>query len=60
MRKYVNDSMIVFIFMTDGEDRLPISQINQIKQLRASSKNKIHYCGIEFQNKSNVMQEINR
>jgi hypothetical protein len=41
MAKYVGGSSIKYVFMTDGGDSYPSSQVTQIKALKASYPSKI-------------------
>lgn len=46
MTKYIGGAKIKLIFMTDGGDSYPSSQISQIKQLKNLHPKKIEYYGI--------------
>ena len=46
--KYIQQSTISFIFMTDGGALYPTNGIQTIKRLQSSNPNKLFYYGIEF------------
>lgn len=60
MCKYIVNSKIKFIFMTDGGCSYPDTQIQKIKQLKIGYPNKIEYYGIEFQCSGDVMNQISQ
>jgi len=44
--KYIDKSIIVFIFMTDGGASFPTNGIKALKQLQINHPKKLHYAGI--------------
>jgi uncharacterized protein with von Willebrand factor type A (vWA) domain len=60
MSKYVGGAKIKFIFMTDGGDKYPSSQVTMIKNLKDSYPDKIEYFGIEFQSSGETMKQISK
>ncbi len=60
MTKYVNESKIKFVFMTDGGAIYPLAQVNQIKVLKNAYPDKIQYFGIEFQTNGDTMKLISK
>ncbi len=46
MQRYVQGAKIRFIFMTDGGDSYPSTQVSSIKSLKNLYPNKIEYYGI--------------
>ena len=45
-QKYIDKSIIVFIFMTDGGANLPTKGIQALKSLQMTHPDKLHYSGI--------------
>lgn len=60
MAKYVGGAKIKYIFMTDGGDSYPSTQVNQIRLLQNSNPGKIEYYGIEFQTSGETMKNISK
>lgn len=44
--RYINDAVIVFIFMTDGEAPYPTKGMEAFKKLKAKYGNRLKYSGI--------------
>lgn len=60
MSKYVGGAKINFVFMTDGGDSYPSSQVSQIKDLKNKNPDKIDYFGVEFQTSGQTMVLIKK
>ena len=45
--KYIEDSFIVFIFMTDGSAVFPVKGTTALKKLQSDHPKKFYYIGIE-------------
>ena len=46
--KYIDNSIVVFIFMTDGCAGYPSNSIQKMKNLQANYQDKLFYAGIQF------------
>ena len=57
-RKYIDNSIIVFIFMTDGGASYPTNGVQALKSLQMVHPNKLHYSGIQFNCNQQVMKLI--
>ena len=44
--KYINNSIVIFIFMTDGGANYPTNGIAAMKRLQSTYPNKLKYAGI--------------
>lgn len=44
--RYINNSIIVFVFMTDGESGYPNSGVQALKILQRDNPNRLQYAGI--------------
>lgn len=45
-QRYINNSIILFIFMTDGGSSYPSRGIQRLRSLQSSYPNKFKYAGI--------------
>ena len=45
-QKYINSSIVLFIFMTDGEAQYPVSGIQRLKAIQANNPTRLKYAGI--------------
>ena len=57
-RKYIDNSIIMFIFMTDGGANYPTNGIQALKSLQMTHPNKLHYAGIQFNCSLQIMKLI--
>lgn len=55
---YIDNSIIVFIFMTDGFADYPIDAIQDLKKIKLDYPDKFHYAGIQFKCNQPVMKRI--
>jgi hypothetical protein len=59
-QKYITNSIVLFIFMTDGGSSYPTAGVQKLRNIQANNPNKFKYAGIEFNNGSQVMKDIAR
>jgi len=45
-QKYISNSIILFIFMTDGGSSYPVSGVQKLRSLQANNPNRFKYAGI--------------
>ena len=56
--KYIANSLVVFIFMTDGGASYPSKGIAALQKLQKFYPNKLKYAGIQLNCKAQVMKTI--
>ena len=57
-QKYISKSIILFIFMTDGQSSYPDAEIAKLSKLQKDNPNMLKFSGIEFGKQCPLMTKI--